>query len=91
MDTSPQIPKIHPTAVVDVGATLARDVEIGPFCVIGAHVTLDEGVRVLSHAVIDGHTTVGAHTIIHPFASLGQTPVIGEYLTGCRPWTRKIA
>jgi UDP-N-acetylglucosamine acyltransferase len=66
--------KIHPTAVVDPGATLARDVEIGPYCVIGPRVSLGEGVRVLSHVVIDGHTTIGAHTVIHPFASLGLSP-----------------
>ncbi len=66
--------KIHPTAVVDAGATFARDVEIGPYCVIGPHVSLGEGVRVLSHVVIDGNTSVGAHTVIHPFASLGLSP-----------------
>ena len=66
--------KIHPTAVVDKAATLASDVEIGPYCLIGPNVTLGAGVRVLSHAVIDGHTTVGEQTIIHPFASLGLSP-----------------
>jgi UDP-N-acetylglucosamine acyltransferase len=66
--------RIHPTAVVEAGAELARDVEIGPYCVIGANVRLDEGVRVLSHVVIGGHTTVGAHTVVHPFASLGLSP-----------------
>jgi len=66
--------RIHPTAVVDKNARLARDVEIGPYCVIGANVELGEGVRLISHAVIDGHTSVGAQTIIYPFASLGMTP-----------------
>ncbi len=66
--------KIHPTAVVDNAATFARDVEIGPYCVIGPNVVLGEGVRVLSHAVIDGHTSIGEHTVIHPFASLGLSP-----------------
>ena len=66
--------RIHPTALIDPGAELARDVEIGPYCVIGANVELGEGVRVLSHVVIDGHTSIGAHTIVHPFVSLGHTP-----------------
>jgi UDP-N-acetylglucosamine acyltransferase len=65
---------IHPTAVVDKAATLARGVEIGPYCVIGPDVVLEEAVRVLSHAVVDGNTTVGAHTVVHPFASLGLSP-----------------
>jgi len=66
--------KIHPTAVVDKAATLGRDVEIGPYCVIGPAVKLDDGVKVISHAIIDGHTSVGAQTIIYPFASLGLAP-----------------
>jgi UDP-N-acetylglucosamine acyltransferase len=74
VDTTPQMTKVHPTAVVDKAATLGRDVEIGPYCVIGPNVTLGEGVRVISHAVIDGHTNVGARTVVHPFASLGHTP-----------------
>lgn len=74
MDTTPQLQRIHPTAVVDKNACLARDVEIGPYCVIGANVELGEGVRLISHAVIDGHTSVGAQTVIYPFASLGMTP-----------------
>ena len=66
--------RIHPTAVIASGAEFARDIEIGPYCVIGANVKLGEGVRVISHAVIDGHTSIGAHTVVHPFASLGLSP-----------------
>ena len=40
--------KIHPTALVEDGATLGDGVEIGPFCHIGARVTLGGGVRLLS-------------------------------------------
>jgi len=66
--------KIHPTAVVDKGATLAANVTIGPYCVIGPHVTLEDNVHLISHTVIDGHTVVGANTVVHPFASLGLHP-----------------
>ena len=74
LDTSPNLPRIHSTAVVDPGAKIGRDVMIGPYCVIGPDVTLEEGVHLMSHAVVDGHTTVGAHTMVHPFASLGLSP-----------------
>lgn len=66
--------RIHPTALVAAGAEFGRDVEVGPYCVIGGNVKLGENVRVISHAVIDGHTTIGAHSVVHPFASLGLTP-----------------
>ncbi|MDC0344725.1 acyl-ACP--UDP-N-acetylglucosamine O-acyltransferase [Alphaproteobacteria bacterium] len=65
---------IHPTAVIDKGATLAADVQVGPFCVIGPHVVLEEGVKLHSHVVIEGRTHVGAETEIFPFSSIGHRP-----------------
>ena len=38
------MPQIHPTAIVAPGAMLAQDVVIGPYCVVGDHVTLDSGL-----------------------------------------------
>src|SRR6516225_1463056 len=65
---------IHPTAVVDEGARLGADVEIGPFCHIGPFSRLGDGVRLVSHVSIAGDTTVGARTFIYPFASIGHPP-----------------
>ena len=56
------------------GPNSAGTSTIGPYCTIGRHVVLDDGVHLMSHVVIDGHTTVGAHTVVHPFASLGLAP-----------------
>lgn len=64
---------IHPTAIIDDGANVA-DATIGPYCHIGAGVTLGEGVRVESHAVITGPTDIGPGTHIFPFAALGGPP-----------------
>ena len=66
--------RIHPTAIVARGAMLAQDVVIGPYCVVGEHVSLDAGVMLCSHVVVDGCTTVGAGTRIFPFASIGLEP-----------------
>lgn len=65
---------IHATAVVDPSAKLGTRVEIGPFCVIGPHVELGDGVVVHSHAVITGRTALGADCQVFPFASLGAAP-----------------
>ena len=65
---------IHPTAIVAPEATLADDVAIGPYSVVGENVVLAAGVRLLSHVVIDGHTTIGEGTVIYPFASIGNPP-----------------
>jgi len=62
---------IHPTAIVESGAQLGADVEIGPFCIVGPHAVLEAGVRLVSSVTISGYTTVGARTIVHPGAVLG--------------------
>lgn len=65
---------IDPTARVEPGALLEDDVSIGPFCVVGRHVVIGSGCRLIAHVHIAGHTAIGARTIIHPFASLGGWP-----------------
>lgn len=65
---------IHPTAVIAAGATVADDVEIGPYSVIGAHVKIGRGTRIGPHVSIDGRTTIGERNQIFPFASLGAIP-----------------
>jgi UDP-N-acetylglucosamine acyltransferase len=62
---------IHPTALIEDGARLGADVEIGPFCHVGSRAQLDDGVRLLSHAVVKGVTRIGARTVVHPGAVLG--------------------
>lgn len=73
------MPDIHPTAVVEVGASIADDVVVGPFCTIGPNVTLEAGVRLRSHVVVAGNTLVGAGTEIFPFATLGLPPQDMKY------------
>lgn len=65
---------IHPTAIVEPGAKLAESVAIGPYCIVGAEVELQDGVELLSHVVVTGCTVVGAGTQIFPFASIGHAP-----------------
>ena len=65
---------IHPTTVVDDGAELGADVEIGPYSIVGAQVSLGDGVKLHSHVVVGGRTTIGAQSEIYPFASIGLAP-----------------
>jgi UDP-N-acetylglucosamine acyltransferase len=62
---------VHPTAIVEEGASLGAGVEIGPYCIIGLDSVLHDGVKLLSHVVIRGRTEIGAHTIVHAHAVLG--------------------
>ncbi|KAA0012124.1 acyl-ACP--UDP-N-acetylglucosamine O-acyltransferase [Billgrantia pellis] len=63
---------IHSTAIVDPGACLAEDVEVGPFCVIGPDVEIGPGSRIGPHVVVKGPTVLGARTRIFQFASVGE-------------------
>lgn len=65
---------IHPTAIIEEGAQVHDSASVGPYCVVGAHVTLSENVTLKSHVVVEGHTSIGAGTIIYPFASIGTAP-----------------
>ena len=62
---------VHPTAIVESGALLGADVEVGPFCSVGRNIRLGDGVRLASHVVISGHTEIGARTIVSAGAVLG--------------------
>lgn len=62
---------IHPTAVIEPGAKLGRNVTIEPYAVIKGTVTIEDGVEIKSHAYLDGHTTIGEGTIIWPSVSIG--------------------
>ena len=65
---------IHPTAIIDARAQIASDVEIGPYCVVGEHVSIGAGCKLLSHVVVAGRTTIGARNTFAPFASIGGAP-----------------
>lgn len=56
------------------GAELGEDVEVGPWCNLGARVRIGDGCRLHSHVVIDGDTILGARCEIFPFAVLGVRP-----------------
>jgi UDP-N-acetylglucosamine acyltransferase len=62
---------IHPTAIIEEGAQIADDVEIGPYCTISSKAVIGKKTRLISHVVVAGNTTIGEHCTISPFAVLG--------------------
>jgi UDP-N-acetylglucosamine acyltransferase len=73
------MPSLHATAIVDPAATLAADVEVGPYTIIGPYVEIGPGCRIGPHAVIKGHTRIGANNRIFQFVSLGEIPQDKKY------------
>ena len=70
---------IHPTAIISDKASIADDVEIGPYTVIGDDVTIASGTRIDSHVVVNGPTTIGRDNHIYQFASVGDDPQDKKY------------
>ena len=71
--------RVHPTAIVDGQSRLAKDVEVGPYAVIGPQVEIGPGSRVGPHAVITGDTRIGENCAIWQFASVGDAPQDKKY------------
>ena len=65
---------IHPTAIVDAKAELDQTVEVGPFCVIDAHVRVEGGTRLYQNVYLTGWTHVGANCMLHPGVIVGHEP-----------------
>lgn len=73
---------IDPTARVAAGARIGDNVEIGPYCIVGPHVEIKSGARLLAHVHVTGVTTIGEGTVVYPFASLGTPPQSVHYRGG---------
>ncbi len=70
---------IHPQAIVDPKATIAADVSVGPFCIIGEHVTIESGVELKNSVTVLPNTTIKARTRVFPGAVLGGDPQSRSY------------
>lgn len=62
---------VHRSAIVHPKAKVGAGCEIGPYCIVGEHVTLGAKCKLYSHVVIDGHTKVGKENEFFPFCSIG--------------------
>jgi UDP-N-acetylglucosamine acyltransferase len=66
--------KIHPTAIVEKGAWLDEDAEVGPYSILGPHVKVGRGTWVGPHVVLQGRTEIGSGNKFFQFASIGEIP-----------------
>lgn len=64
-------PVIHPTAIIEKGAQLHPDVEVGACAFVGSCAKIAEGCVIMHHATVGGNTTLGKNNKIHPYAYVG--------------------
>jgi UDP-N-acetylglucosamine acyltransferase len=65
---------IHPSAIVDPAAAIDGSAEIGPYCIIGANVTVAARTRLLGHVFIEGPTEIGEDNTFYPYSTIGVAP-----------------
>jgi UDP-N-acetylglucosamine acyltransferase len=65
---------IHPTSIIEEGATIGDNVTIGPFCHITKKVSIKNGSTIGSHVLIEGDTTIGENNRIFAHTAIGTIP-----------------
>ena len=66
--------QIHDTAIIDPGAELAEDVQVGPNVLIGDGVRIGSGTVVGPFTVIEGPTIIGQDNHFYGHCSIGTDP-----------------
>lgn len=64
--------EIHATAIIADGAELGERVKIGPYCVVGDSVRIEDDAVLHSHVVVEGQTEIGAGCQVFAFACIGS-------------------
>ena len=78
---------IHSTAIVDPSAQIAATAEIGPYCIVGADVSVGARTRAMGHVSMEGPLEIGEDNVFFPFSSVGAVPQDLKY-EGERSGTR---
>lgn len=66
--------RIHPTAIVDSGALLGDEVEIGAYSVIGPEVVIGTRSVIQSHVVLEGSVQIGERNVVGQGTLIGGPP-----------------
>ncbi|MBA3832323.1 MAG: acyl-ACP--UDP-N-acetylglucosamine O-acyltransferase [Chthoniobacterales bacterium] len=63
---------VHPTALVDPAAQLGTGTIVGPFCFVGAEVSLGENCWLQNHVTLAGSLSAGRGNKFFAYCSIGQ-------------------
>jgi UDP-3-O-[3-hydroxymyristoyl] glucosamine N-acyltransferase len=69
---------IHATAVIDPSASVAKNVHVGAYVVIGADAVVGEGTTLLPHAVIYPKANLGKRCFVHAHAVVRENCHLGD-------------
>ena len=79
--------KIHKHAVVEKGAELGENSEIGPFCTVAANTQIGANTKLRSHVVVEPYTNIGENCEIFPYVTLGMQSQDLKHVSGSITYT----
>lgn len=78
---------VHPTAIIDPAACVDGAADIGPYCIVGAEVSIGARTRLMANLYIEGPTTIGEDNLFFPYSTVGVASQDKKY-RGERAFTR---
>ncbi|CUH20944.1 UDP-3-O-acylglucosamine N-acyltransferase [Jannaschia seosinensis] len=79
LDPGPEMaPGVHPTAIVEAGAQLGKDVSVGPYVIIGRHVRIGARARIAAQATVAEDAQIGDDALLMQGVRIGARVVIGD-------------
>jgi UDP-3-O-[3-hydroxymyristoyl] glucosamine N-acyltransferase len=78
-DAAARYPRgVHPQAVVEPGATLGKDVSIGPFCHVGVGAVIGDGTTLLAGVFVGEKARLGARCLIYSHVTIREECRLGD-------------
>ena len=75
---SSYLPGIHPSAVIEAGATVAPSAHIGPLCHVVKGATIGERSVLVSQVHIGANVSIGTDALIYPNVSIYENCQLGD-------------
>ncbi len=74
----PDVPGVHPTAVMGREVVLGTGVSIGPYCVVGNGCRIGAGSVLMAHCVLGHQVTIGAGCCLYPMVGIREHCRLGD-------------
>lgn len=68
---------VHPSAVIDLTAKVAKDAWIGACAVIGANAVIESKVKIYPNVTVYDGVSIGANSVIHSGVALRENVILG--------------
>ena len=74
----PPVLGIHPSAIIEKGVRLGKNISIGAYTVIERQAEIGDNVVIYSHGYVGYHSHIGKNCLIYPHVTIREATKIGE-------------